>query len=138
MSGESTNNNLIPNSNITFGGSGSSRTVSLVPKNDQNGHATITIYVSDGTLSSSKSFSYDVRSGDADIVDNTNTNDDSSTPTPTPTPTATIGAVGGGGTPLTSGSGTVPETGYTNYSVLAFFALTFILGSVFIRRKLYK
>jgi hypothetical protein len=47
VTGFSSNTNLVPNNNIVFGGSGSSRTVSLIPASNQIGSATITLTVSD-------------------------------------------------------------------------------------------
>ncbi len=48
VSGASSNATLVPNANITFGGSGASRTVTVTPASGQTGTATITITVSDG------------------------------------------------------------------------------------------
>ena len=50
VSGTSTNTTLVPNGNIVFGGSGANRTVSITPAANQTGTATITVTVSDGTL----------------------------------------------------------------------------------------
>jgi hypothetical protein len=47
---------LIPTNNITFGGSGASRTVTLRPLADQSGSATITVSVSDGSATTSATF----------------------------------------------------------------------------------
>jgi oxalate decarboxylase/phosphoglucose isomerase-like protein (cupin superfamily) len=47
---------LIPTNNITFGGSGSNRTVTLTPLPNQSGSATITIIVSDGSATTSTTF----------------------------------------------------------------------------------
>src|SRR5207237_6254558 len=47
---------LVPNSNILFGGSDSNRTVTILPVTNQFGTATITISVSDGQASVSKTF----------------------------------------------------------------------------------
>ncbi|WP_025820332.1 tandem-95 repeat protein [Shewanella marina] len=53
----STNNaNLVPYSNIVLGGSGASRYVKVTPAPNQYGSALITVHVSDGQLSSSRSF----------------------------------------------------------------------------------
>ncbi|GIK38103.1 MAG: hypothetical protein BroJett011_19360 [Chloroflexota bacterium] len=54
--GSSSNSSLIPNANIVFGGSGSDRTVTVTPKADQYGSATITITVADGVTSTSETF----------------------------------------------------------------------------------
>ena len=56
VSGTSSNGGLVPNTNIVFGGSGNARTVSLYPLTNAFGSSTITIQVSDGSLSSSNSF----------------------------------------------------------------------------------
>ncbi len=56
LSGTSANAVLVPNGNILFGGSGSNRTVSLVPADGQTGVAPITLTVSDGTNSASSVF----------------------------------------------------------------------------------
>ena len=47
LAGSSSNPTLVPNSNFAFGGSGSSRTVTILPATNQSGTATITITVSD-------------------------------------------------------------------------------------------
>ncbi len=55
LSGSSSNTTLVPNGNITFGGSGASRTVTVAPAAGQTGTATITVTVADaegGTASS--------------------------------------------------------------------------------------
>ena len=60
VSGTSSNQAVVPNSNIVFGGSGANRTVTVTPKaflhGGQSGVATITITVSDGALTSNDSF----------------------------------------------------------------------------------
>ena len=52
----SSNTNLVPNSNILFGGSGSNRTVTVIPATNQFGSSTITVTVSDGAATASDSF----------------------------------------------------------------------------------
>jgi hypothetical protein len=47
MSGSSSNTTLVPNANITFGGSGANRTVTVTPAANQSGSATITVTASD-------------------------------------------------------------------------------------------
>jgi hypothetical protein len=54
------NPTLVPSSRITLGGSGANRTVVINPAPDQSGVATITLTVSDGALSSSRSFTISV------------------------------------------------------------------------------
>lgn len=56
LSGRSSNQTLVPDANIVFGGSGTDRTVTITPAADQSGTATITITVSDGALTASDSF----------------------------------------------------------------------------------
>jgi hypothetical protein len=56
LSGASSNPTLVPASNIGFGGSGASRTVTVTPAANQSGMATVTITVSDGLLSASGTF----------------------------------------------------------------------------------
>lgn len=60
LSGSSSNTTLIPTSGITFGGSGSNRTVTVKPAANQSGSATITVRVSDGALSTSRTFTTSV------------------------------------------------------------------------------
>lgn len=55
-SANSSNTTLLPVSNIVFGGSGANRTVTLTPASGKTGNATVTISVSDGTLTSSRTF----------------------------------------------------------------------------------
>jgi autotransporter-associated beta strand protein len=56
VSASSSNPALIPLSGIVFGGSGSNRTVTLNPTINQGGTTTITLTVSDGTLSTNTVF----------------------------------------------------------------------------------
>ena len=54
---DSTNRSLFPISSITFGGSGTDRTITLVPENNQVGESTITVTVTDpGGLTQSDQF----------------------------------------------------------------------------------
>ena len=58
VSASSNNQTLIPNANIVLGGSGASRTVTVMPTaNQSGGPVTITVLVSDGTLTASDTFS---------------------------------------------------------------------------------
>jgi hypothetical protein len=52
----SSNPTLIPNANITLGGSGANRTVTVTPAANQLGSGTVTLTVSDGGLTASTSF----------------------------------------------------------------------------------
>jgi len=56
LAGSSSNTTLVPNTNIVFGGSGTNRTVTVTPANNQSGSATINLTVSDGSLDASTSF----------------------------------------------------------------------------------
>jgi Big-like domain-containing protein len=60
LSGYSSKPSLVPNSNITFGGSGSSRTVTVRPAANAYGSTTITLSVSDGSNWTSTSFTVTV------------------------------------------------------------------------------
>ena len=61
FSGSSSDTTLVPNANITFGGSGSSRTVKVSPAaNRFGGPATIMLTVSDGEKSATSAFDLDV------------------------------------------------------------------------------
>lgn len=61
----SSNHSLVPNSNISLGGSGAQRTLSIEPAPNRTGSATITVAVTDGTLLTTKNFSLNVLSVDA-------------------------------------------------------------------------
>jgi VCBS repeat-containing protein len=52
----SSNPTLVPNANIVVGGSGSARTLVITPATNASGTATITVSVSDGTLTSTQTF----------------------------------------------------------------------------------
>ena len=56
LTGQSSNTSLVPYANITFGGSGMTRTVTLTPTVGLTGTATITVTVSDGTTPVSDAF----------------------------------------------------------------------------------
>jgi hypothetical protein len=69
VAGSSSNTTLVPNANIVFGGSGASRSVTVTPAADQNGSATITVSVSDGTASTPDTFVLTVSAGnDAPVI----------------------------------------------------------------------
>jgi len=59
--GSSSNQGLLPDSGITFGGSGPARTLTLSPRAGAYGVATVTISVSDGRATASESFTFTVR-----------------------------------------------------------------------------
>ncbi|NNM29855.1 MAG: type VI secretion system tube protein Hcp, partial [Akkermansiaceae bacterium] len=54
---------LVPNENIVFGGSGTSRSATITPAPDQFGSTDIILTVSDGSMSVSTSFTLDVIAG---------------------------------------------------------------------------
>lgn len=56
LSATTSNATLVPLSNITFGGSGTARTVQVTPVADLSGSATIAVTVSDGVASASEPF----------------------------------------------------------------------------------
>ena len=56
VSGSSSNTALVPNGGIAFGGSGTSRTVTLTPLAGQAGSTTITVNASDGSLTAHDTF----------------------------------------------------------------------------------
>lgn len=56
----SSNTSLVPTANVVLGGTGSSRTVTVTPAANQFGTATITLTVSDGSLTASDSFTVTV------------------------------------------------------------------------------
>src|SRR5262249_21272719 len=56
LSGTSSNHSLVPDGNVVFGGSGANRTVTVTPLANQFGSATITVTVSDGSLTASDTF----------------------------------------------------------------------------------
>ena len=56
VSGSSSNTALVPNGGIAFGGSGTSRTVTLTPVAGQAGSTTITVNVTDGSLTAHDTF----------------------------------------------------------------------------------
>jgi hypothetical protein len=59
--GSSNNQQLLPDANITVTGSGDKRTMTFRPAANQNGTAIITVTVSDGQVSSSRTFTVNVR-----------------------------------------------------------------------------
>ena len=63
LTAQSSNEDLVPVSNIVFGGSGSIRTVSIQPASDLPGETRITVTVDDGDLSSFRSFLFTIPGG---------------------------------------------------------------------------
>ncbi|MCU0772614.1 MAG: tandem-95 repeat protein [Verrucomicrobia bacterium] len=62
LSGTSSNPTLVPNANITFGGSGAARSVTVTPAANQFGTAQVTVTVSDGSQSANRVFTLTVNS----------------------------------------------------------------------------
>ncbi len=84
LTASSSNQTLIPNANIVFGGSGASRTVTVTPSaNAFGGPATITVTVSDGTSSVNETFRVTVTSVNdppaISAISNITINEDTST-----------------------------------------------------------
>ncbi len=67
VSGTSSDQTLVPNTNITMGGSGASRTVTVTPATNQYGTCTITVTVSDGSVSASDTFTLTVNASPRQI-----------------------------------------------------------------------
>lgn len=61
LTAHSSKNDVIPASNISFGGTGTNRTFTIVPLAGKNGEADITITVSDGTKNASETFHINVQ-----------------------------------------------------------------------------
>ncbi|MCL1043690.1 FG-GAP-like repeat-containing protein [Shewanella marisflavi] len=80
ISRSSSNTTLLPTANVILGGSGGSRTLTLKPAANQYGTSTVTVNVSDGTTTTSRSFVLTVNSvNDAPVVSaiaNQSTNED--------------------------------------------------------------
>ncbi len=66
LTGESSNNILVPNVNIVFGGSGVDRWVTITPNSNSTGITTIMVTSSDGVDTAVKSFILTVTAPDAD------------------------------------------------------------------------
>ncbi|MCA1847807.1 MAG: hypothetical protein LC704_02260 [Actinobacteria bacterium] len=62
--GSSSNTALVPGDNITFGGSGENRTVTVTPANNQSGTTEITVEVSDGDAEATEAFILTVNAAD--------------------------------------------------------------------------
>jgi lysophospholipase L1-like esterase/fibronectin type 3 domain-containing protein len=56
LSASSSDQTLVPNANIVFGGNGNDRTVTVTPAANQSGAATITIAATDGALNTTTTF----------------------------------------------------------------------------------
>ena len=60
LTASSSDTTLLPDANLIFGGSGGSRTIVATPASNQNGVATVTVTVSDGALTATRSFTVTV------------------------------------------------------------------------------
>ncbi len=70
VTASSSNTTLVPNGNISLGGSGANRTVNITPATNQSGSATITVSVNDGTVTTSDTFLLTVNPvNDAPVAD---------------------------------------------------------------------
>ena len=56
VSGSSSDQGILPNANVVFGGSGANRTVTLTPSSNRVGAVTVNYQVSDGTYTVARSF----------------------------------------------------------------------------------
>jgi len=83
VTASSSNTTLLPNGNIVFGGSGANRTVMVTPAVNQNGNATITVSVNDGTVSTNTTFTVGVTAVNdlptISTIANQTTNEDTAT-----------------------------------------------------------
>ena len=68
VSASSSSTTLVPNTSILLGGGGSNRTVTVTPTSGLTGTATITLTVSDGSLSSSTRFTVTVNALAAPVI----------------------------------------------------------------------
>ncbi len=68
VSAVSSNTTLVPNVNITLGGTGTSRTIRLVPATGQTGSTTVTVTVSDGALQAADTFVLTVTPPNAPVI----------------------------------------------------------------------
>ena len=114
LAGSSSNQALVPNGGISFGGSGAARTVTVTPAAGQVGTATITLTVSDGSLTASDTFVLTV-------------NPPVKTPTTTSTPTSSL-PTSTYGQPVTF-TATVSGAGGTPTGTVTFFDNAVTLGT---------
>ncbi|MDB5386400.1 MAG: tandem-95 repeat protein, partial [Planctomycetaceae bacterium] len=68
VTGSSSNPTLVSNANITFGGTGADRNVTITPLPNQSGSVTITVTVNDGASSSNRTFQVTVQPVDDPAV----------------------------------------------------------------------
>jgi hypothetical protein len=70
LTGNSSDQALVPDANIDFGGSGENRTLTVTPAAGKTGTATITVGVSDGNAEASDTFALTVQDTTAPTVTN--------------------------------------------------------------------
>jgi Ca2+-binding RTX toxin-like protein len=68
LSGSSSNTTLVPIANITFGGSGANRTVTIATAAGKSGSATVTIVVNDGTSTATVTIGVKAGTGNNDLL----------------------------------------------------------------------
>ncbi len=73
VAGGSSDQTLVPNANLVFGGSGDNRTITITPASGKSGTATITVSVNDTQASKSTSFTLSVTGGTTPPPPSTNT-----------------------------------------------------------------
>ena len=71
LSATSSNRTLVPNANISFGGSGAKRTVTISPQANKSGTANITITLSDGELKNTEMVRVEVGTDGANTITGT-------------------------------------------------------------------
>lgn len=96
VSASSSVTRVAPNANLSLGGSGGSRTLTIVPGSNQGGTSTITVTVSDGDLSASDTFVLSVKVALTGVADGKGTVTASGTGCPGGT--ASCAALPGAGT----------------------------------------
>jgi VCBS repeat-containing protein len=74
LNGTSSNPTLVTDANIFFGGSGASRTITVIPETNQIGSTTITVTVSDGALNGTDTFVVNVVAPEIAVEQPFNTN----------------------------------------------------------------
>lgn len=142
LSGISSDQEVLPNSNITFGGSGSYRSVTLNPRDGEHGKITVSLTVSDGTNSSSRSFILDIDDPTTTVDDDDDTDTGNGTTT---TPGSNIGGGNvptnntpynnlGGSSPVPTNAA-VPTTGTTTSVSLIILVSSILVSVGFALRK---
>jgi VCBS repeat-containing protein len=87
----SNNQTLVPDANIILGGNGANRSVTITPAANQNGAATITVQVGDGTITASDTFVLTVNAvNDAPVATNDSYSLSEDTPLTVPAATGVL------------------------------------------------